>query len=202
MKRTPLKRGTKTLKRSGFSTKGGFLRKKSTTGILGGKKGGTARLPKGAGIGIRGSTLKKEGKSEVALAKKRIQALLRELAIRRDGGCIMRKHLGMLPSRWYECDEVLQAEHLNTRGASGSYGDMRNIVCLCRRHHIYFKPQHSQLYWEIVEKHLGKERWEWYKRVRDDHAPHSMRLWDWQALELSLKQDLYGRQHRGENGVE
>lgn len=202
MKRTPLKRGTSQLKRSGFKTRSGFTMKKSATGQISGKKGGMARIPKGAGIGIRGSTLKKEGKSEVALAKKRIQALLRELAIRRDGGCILRKHLGMLPSRYRECDEVLQAEHLNTRGASGSYGDMRNIVCLCRRHHIFFKPQYSQLYWEIVEKHLGEEGWAWYKRVRDDYKAHPMRLWDWQQVELALKQDLYGRQHRGENGVE
>lgn len=202
MRKTPFKRGTKQLKRSGFKTKGGFLRKKSMAVANQAKKGGMVTIPKGAKIGIRGSTLRKEGKSEVAQAKKRIQALLRELAIRRDGGCIMRKHLGMLPSRYRECDEVLQAEHLNTRGASGSYGDMRNIVCLCRRHHIFFKPQYSQLYWEIIEQHLGKEGWAWYKRVRDDYAAHPMRLWDWQQIELALKQDLYGRQQKGEIGIE
>ena len=202
MKKTPLKKGTKALKRSGFSTKGGLLRQKSVAGSLGGKKGGRARVPKGAKIGIRGSTLRKEGKSEVTLAKKRIQALLRELAVRRDGGCVLRRYLHRLPPQYQRCNEVLQAEHLNTRGASGSFGDMRNIVCLCSRHHIQFKPQHSQLYWEIMQEHLGDERWEWFKKVRDDFKPHPMRLWNWQQIELSLKQDLYGRQHRGENGVE
>lgn len=202
MKRTPLKRGTKGLKRSGFKTRSGFSPKKRVAGQISGKKGGVGSLPKGAKIGIRGSSLWKEGKSEVALTKKRIQALLRELAIRRDGGCIMRKHLGMLPSSYRECDEVLQAEHLHTRGSSGSFGDMRNIVCLCRRHHIFFKPQYSQLYWEIIEQHLGPEGWAWYKRIRDDHRAHPMRLWDWTQVELSLKQDLYGRKQRGEIRVE
>lgn len=189
MKKTPLKRGTSVLKRSWFKR----TTKKSVAGAKQAKKGGMVTIPKGAKIGIRGSTLKKEGKSEVALAKKRIQKLLRELAIRRDGGCVLRRYVHRLPPQYQRCDEILQAEHLNTRGSSGSFGDMRNIVCLCRRHHIHFKPQHSQLYWEIIEEHLGEERWAYFKRVRDDYKAHPMRLWDWTQVELSLKQDLNER---------
>ena len=153
-------------------------------------KSGFKKIPKGAATLMTRSTLRNSGKSEVSQCKKRIQALLRQNAIKRDQGCVLRHYTDLLPSNYSECDEVLQAEHLHTRGASGSFGDMRNVVCLCRRHHIFFKPQHSQLYWEIIERHLGPERWAWYKRVRDDRKAHRMTLWDWTCIEMSLIQDL------------
>jgi len=115
-------------------------------------KSGFKKIPKGAATPVSRSTLRNSGKSEVSQCKKRIQALLRRLAIERDQGCVLRHYQDMLPPSYLGCSEVLQAEHLHTRGSSGSFGDMRNIVCLCHRHHIFFKPQHSQLYWEIIEK--------------------------------------------------
>lgn len=42
LRKTPLKRGTKQLKRSGFARKTGFERKNSVTGKLGGKKRGSS----------------------------------------------------------------------------------------------------------------------------------------------------------------
>ncbi len=153
-------------------------------------KTGFKKIPKGATTLTTRSTLRNSGKSEVSLCKKRIQALLRQNAIKRDQGCVLRHYTDLLPSNYSECDEILQAEHLHTRGASGSFGDMRNVVCLCRRHHIFFKPQHSQLYWEIIERHLGPEGWAWYKRVRDDHKAYPMRIFDWLKLEMELTQQL------------
>jgi len=173
MKRSWIKRGTKQMKRTPLRAKSGFK-----------------KIPKGSSTLVTHSSLRNSGKSEVSQCKKRIQALLRQLAIKRDGGCVLRHYQDLLHPDYLTCDDVLQAEHLNTRGSSGSFGDMRNIVCLCRRHHIYFKPQHSQLYWEIIEKHLGEEGWAYYKRVRDDYRAHHMILWDWQKLEMELTQQL------------
>jgi len=153
-------------------------------------KSGFKKISKGSTTLVSRSTLRNSGKSEVSQCKKRIQALLRQLAIKRDQGCVLRHYQDMLHPSYLSCSEVLQAEHLNTRGSSGSFGDMRNIVCLCERHHIFFKPQHSQLYWEIIQKHLGEEGWAYYKRVRDDHRPNPMRLWDWQKIEMELSQQL------------
>lgn len=173
MKRSWIKRGSKPLKRSPFYAKKTYK-----------------KLPQQSSTATTRSPLRNSSKSEVSLCKKRIQALLRKIAIKRDQGCVLRHYTDMLPPNFAGCDEVLQAEHLHTRGSSGSFGDMRNIVCLCRRHHIYFKPQHSQLYWEIIEIHIGPDRWNYYKRIRDDHKAYPMRLWDWTQLELSLIQDL------------
>jgi len=139
---------------------------------------------------MKRTPLRKKGKSDVSKTKERIQKLLRQLAIKRDGGCVLRDRLHLLPPGYQSCNDVLQAEHLVTRASSGSFGDMRNIVCLCSHHHLHFKPQHSQLYWEHIKEVLGEERWEWYKRARDDWSPHPMKLWDWEKLEYSLKQDL------------
>lgn len=147
-------------------------------------------VPTGATVGLRASPLRKKSKAPVPLCKERIQALLRELAIRRDGGCILRHVLGRMPPQYQSCNEVLQAEHLNTRSSSNSYGDMRNIVCLCSHHHLHFKPQHSQLYWELIHELIGEERWAWYLQARDDWKAYHMTLWDWEKIELALKQDL------------
>jgi len=174
MKKSWIKRGSYQLKRTPLRSKSPLISK---------------NIPVG-GTTLTGSRLRQTSKSEVAQCKKRIQALLRQLAIKRDQGCVLRHYQEDLPSSYANCNQILQAEHLNTRGSSGSFGDMRNIVCLCQRHHIFFKPQHSQLYWEIIEKHVGEERWAYYKRVRDDHSPHPMRLWDWEKLELELTQQL------------
>lgn len=139
--------------------------------------------------------LRQIGKDAVPQAKKRIQALLREKAIQRDGGCVLRHYPEAGPCGGYRKDGglILQAEHLVTRVNSISYGDMRNIVCLCRHHHGRFKPQHGRLYWELVERHVGPERWAWIRRVEEEHRNHKthrMTLWDWQKVDLALRADL------------
>jgi hypothetical protein len=120
------------------------------------------------------------GKSTASASKRRIQALLRQIVIIRDGGCILRVVLG-------KCSDVLQAEHLRNRQHSKTYGDLRNIVCLCQYHHIFWKKQNERLYWELIEQHLGKERWDWLKEQEKDHTPYKA---NWIGIEEGLKAEL------------
>jgi len=129
----------------------------------------------------RGGGLRKVSKNPISQVKKRIQALIRQRVIERDGGCILRHY-----PQAGRCNEILQAEHLVTRANSISYADLRNIVCLCQRHHIFWKPQYSRLYWELVEKHVGKKRWEYVRRTEADKSPHRMTLYDWLEIEKKL----------------
>lgn len=125
--------------------------------------------------------LRVAGKSDTATVKREIQALLREYAIARDGGCVLKdKGAGV-------CAGPLQAEHLVSRANSASFGDMRNIICLCQRHHIFWKPQNSRLYWELVEEIIGPERWAWIKRVEADKRPYKM---DWCLIKVALEQEV------------
>lgn len=129
----------------------------------------------------------------VSLCKKRIQALLREAAILRDGGCVLRNmpEAGRCGSRATKDGHlILQAEHLVSRERSVSFGDMRNIVCLCERHHGYFKQKSGRLYWELIKRVIGPERWAWIKKVEADHKPYRMTLWDWEKVEINLLQEV------------
>ena len=64
-----------------------------------------------------------------------------------------------------------------SRARGVSFGDMRNIVCLCQRHHGYFREQIDRLYWELTEEIIGQARWEWIKRVeRDQSACYTLRI--------------------------
>jgi len=146
----------------------------------------------------RGKPLQRRAKLRVhsdqdsAVVKERIQALLRACAIARDGGCVLRHYAEAGACGGYRNDGQLiyQAEHLVTRSNSVSYADMRNIVCLCRHHHGHFKPEHSRLYWELIERHIGPERWAWVRRVETDHRPYRFYLSDWLKLEAALKAEL------------
>lgn len=128
---------------------------------------------------LQRTKLRLVGVSDSATLKRDIQALLRAIAIRRDGGCILRGH--------GHCTEILQAEHLITRTNSRTFADMRNIVCLCTYHHLFFKKQHSQLYWELIEQKIGPTRWGWYKMARDDRTYFKP---DWKLAKLALTEEL------------
>lgn len=129
---------------------------------------------------LKRTRLRKQGKSTVATQKRRIQALLRLNVIKRDGGCIFRIILG-------KCSEVLQAEHLRNRQHSRTYGELRNIVCLCSYHHIFWKKQNERQYWELIEQHIGPVRWKWLKEMEADHTPFKA---NWSEIEEGLKQEL------------
>lgn len=142
---------------------------------------------------MKRTPLRKNSKSPVAQCKVSIQALLREIAIRRDGGCILRTYPEAGACGGYGPKSgklILQAEHLNTRERNISFGDMRNIVCLCQRHHGYFKQQNGALYWDLVRRHIGPERWEWLRRVIADRKTYPMGIYEWAKIEMALKQDI------------
>jgi hypothetical protein len=138
------------------------------------------------------AALRRMSDSPSAVAKRNIQDLLRELAILRDGGCVLRHYpeAGACSGYRQDGELILQAEHLVTRSNSVSYGDMRNIVCLCRHHHGHWKPEHSLRYWQLIERHIGPERWAWLQRVLDDHKTYPFRVGDWKAIEIALCAEL------------
>jgi hypothetical protein len=128
---------------------------------------------------LKRTLLAKLGKSSNSVLKREIQALLRQIVIKRDGGCVLNKYLG-------NCNQILQAEHLVSRARTNYFGDTRNIVCLCSYHHIFWKPQFSRLYWELIEKHLGPEKWEWYRRAEADNKAYKV---DLKLVKLALEQE-------------
>jgi hypothetical protein len=136
---------------------------------------------------MRRSFLKRQGTSETALLKKEIQRLLREIVIKRDGGCILRKYR--------RCnDEVLQADHLITRANSGTYADTRLVVCVCRSCH-YWKSvgsnRNKNQYDDMVKNILPKELVElWERAERDSWRPTRYTASDWKLEILNLKSEL------------
>lgn len=138
---------------------------------------------------LRKTKIRVKGISTTAELKDEIQALLRQLAIKRDKVCILSHYPEAKQCGGYtkNGDLILQAEHLNSRSHASTFGDMRNIVLLCKYHHIYWKPQNSSLYWELVKKHIGEEKYTWYIRARDDHRAYKV---DLKLTKLALEQDL------------
>ena len=66
---------------------------------------------------------------------------MREIVIKRDGGCILRDIQGVSQCNGYRKDGklILQADHLITRANSATYADTRLIVCVCKGHHGWKK---------------------------------------------------------------
>lgn len=141
---------------------------------------------------MKRSYLNKKGKSETSKAKRRIQNLLRQTVIKKDGGCILRHYpeAGACGGWMNDGELVLQAEHLNSRERSFTFGDLRNIVCLCKNHHIFFKKRHGALYWDLIRQHIGKERWAWFQKVSRDTKSYPFSIYDWGKIEMALKQEL------------
>ena len=141
---------------------------------------------------MKRTKLRRIGKSEVSKCKRDIQATLRQIVILRDGDCVLSKFPEAGACGGYRQDggKILQAEHLITRERNITFGDLRNIVCLCLRHHGYWKPQNSRLYWELIEKAIGKKRWAWIKKVEKDRGIYKMGIYEYGKIELVLKSEL------------
>lgn len=120
---------------------------------------------------MKRTKLRMRGVSDSSVLKEKIQAKLRDVVIARDGGCILRDY----PEAG-KCDLIKQAEHLNTRSRMISFADSRLAVCLCRRHHIFWKPTHSLRYWQIIEEQIGPKRWDLLQRVMKDYRTHKVDL--------------------------
>lgn len=141
---------------------------------------------------MKRTALSKTGKSETAKCKVRIQALLRQIAIKRDGGCFLRLYPDSGLCGPYKADGnlILQFDHLNSRVHSVSYGDSRLGVCVCQRHHFYWKKQYSFKYETYARNFIGPNRTKLLEMVQLDKKSHPMGLWDWQKVELSLQKEL------------
>ncbi len=149
-----------------------------------------ARTPLKRGLkGLRRTKLRIVGHSTTSELKVEIQALLRQIVIIRDGGCWLRHFSQSGACGGYRNDGelILQAEHLHTRSNAASFSDSRLVVCICKRHHIYWKPQYSDLYNKLARDFIGKERSELWDKVRDDWRPHKI---DLKLEKLALEQEL------------
>jgi hypothetical protein len=127
--------------------------------------------------------MRQKGISEVSKLKDEIQHLVREIVIKRDGGCILRdiRHC---------TDEVLQADHLITRANSATYDDTRLIVCLCRSCHGW-KHWHEREYNALVKTILPKKIVELWERAEQDSWKPTHRISsDWKLSIAGLKQEL------------
>ncbi len=127
-------------------------------------------------------------KNDAAQNKKEIQRLLREIVIKRDGGCILRKVRrcgGIAPHT------VLQADHLITRANSATFADSRLVVCLCRPCHGGFKQWHKKEYDALVKSILSQERCElWDRCEKDSWRPVRKGAYDWGLEIIALKKEL------------
>ena len=92
--------------------------------------------------------------------KDEIQGLLRSIAIIRDGGCVLRDYpqTGKCGGYTKDGNLILQYDHLNSRTHSISFADERLGVLVCKRHHIFYKPQYPFEYERCVIDAIGKER--------------------------------------------
>jgi len=136
---------------------------------------------------MRKSPLRRKGASEISLLKREIQRLLREIVIKRDGGCFLRKvrHCGG------EIGEaVLQADHLISRSNSATFADHRLVVCLCRPCHGGFKKWHEKEYDVLVKTLLPKETVAlWDRCLNQSWRATSKRGYDWK-LEIVVLEKL------------
>jgi hypothetical protein len=142
---------------------------------------------------MRRTPLRKTSKSPVALCKARIQALLREIAILRDGGCFLRNRAEFGQCGGYGSKSgklIQQFDHLNTRERNISYGDPRLGVCVCLRHHFYFKKQYPYEYEKAAREFIGPERTALLERVKADRKTYAMGIYEWGKIEIALKQEL------------
>ena len=126
--------------------------------------------------------LKRQGTSETAIIKREIQRVIREIVIKRDGGCILRNLRHCSP------DNILQADHLITRSNSATYADSRLVVCLCKNCHGGWKQWHKEDYDALVKTILKKEIVElWDKCQAESWKPRKM---DWKMELIVLEKEL------------
>ena len=131
--------------------------------------------------------ISKQSSHSAAQQKREIQGLLREIKIKEQGGkCFLYKKRG--------CGgevgkEVMQFDHLVSRGNSASFADPRLGVLLCRPCHGGWKQWHKPDYDRLVKSILPKEIVELWERVEADKKPYRM---DWKLEIVYLKSKLKG----------
>lgn len=129
-------------------------------------------------------------KQTVKGLKKQLQAIMRQIVIARDGGCVTCPlWRELLPKGWYPNTDVLQAGHYYARGAKSIKYDLRNVHCQCRTcnsKHRY-QPEAYTLY---LTRKFGKE---WLDRLTKDKytpAPQIENLGSLMTIKEELKKEL------------
>lgn len=148
-----------------------------------------------ATVPMKRTRLHVKGHSTTTQQRDEVQALLRQIVIARDGGCFLRNYKDRITNQYRECGSratkdghlILQAEHLHSRTNASSFSDTRLVVCVCERHHLYYKPQHSAEYNELAREFIGEKNAELWDRVKNDRLAHKV---DLKLAIVGLKQEL------------
>lgn len=137
---------------------------------------------------LKKTKLNKESKQPIAEIKRRIQALLREIAIRRDKGCFLRNSHEAGKCGGYRNDGalILQFDHLNSRARALTFAREDLGVCACKRHHFYWKKQNPALYEELARKYIGPEKTKELDELIKDRASHPKTEREWLKEEQRL----------------
>jgi hypothetical protein len=132
------------------------------------------------------------GTSDTSVLKERIQVLLREVAIARDRGCVL-KNISSCNGHDKDGQLVLQADHLIERSNSSTYADSRLVVCVCKGHHgwkHFTKSNHDQ-YNQLIREIISKDRIKlWEECEKNSWKPVRTGAYDWKMAIIALKQEL------------
>lgn len=137
---------------------------------------------------MKKTRLKARSTSDTSVLKEKIQALVREIVIKRDGGCVLRtiRHCGGEIGL-----AVLQADHLVTRANSATFADTRLIVCLCKSCHGGWKQWNKEEYDNLMRSVISDERVKlWDKCMQDRFNSHRISAYDWKMEIVALEQEL------------
>ena len=112
---------------------------------------------------MKHSPLKKV--SSVQKIKLKIQKILLGIVRERDGGCVFRNYpeTGRCGQGW------TQADHIITRSNPILYAELDNLICSCRRHHIFWKRDNATEWSRIVREIIGEEKWKRLHRIHSDY---------------------------------
>lgn len=157
-------------------------------------KAWNSTLSAGKGFKSRGkplklSKLKAKGTSDMTVIKDEIQAVLRAYAIKRDGGCFLRKYplAGRCGGYNKKGELILQFDHLHSRAHGISFANHRLGVCICRNHHIFWKKQYPDLYTKFSRDFIGPERSLLLDRVQAYRLPFKQ---NWGEVLVQLKAEI------------
>jgi hypothetical protein len=138
---------------------------------------------------LKRSRLRFRGVSDTDVQKERIQALLRQIAIKKWGGCILRGERdcgGEVDVKGV----VLQADHLITRAYAETYADSRLVVCVCRPCH-FWKKHHKEEYDDLVKIVLPEDIVKlWEECEQERRSYRTGRKQDWAIHILALEKEL------------
>lgn len=164
------------MKRSGFKRKGTVPMKRS-------------------GFKTRIKGLQMRGVDDTSVLKENIQDLVREIVILRDDGCVFKKEPGHICSGFAKDGHlILQADHLITRGNSGTFADTRLIVCVCKGIHGWKSVGSNMRKAEYdirVKKLISPDRLElWDEWDKKKYQTTRMTAYDWKLEIVNLKNEL------------